>query len=204
MSAPLPQPHAPGTAVRSRGVPLLWVCGARAVGKSSVGWEIFMRLVRDGVTAAYVDLAQLGFVTPAPADDPGGHRLRARALGVVWAEYAAMGARRLILSGDAPGHGIVRLYIDAVPGAEPVVCRLRAAPDRLAERLLRRGRGEGPPLPGDDLLGLPAASLLRHVERSALDTGHADIAVDTSHLTVAQAADLVLAKGWPLSGDREP
>jgi hypothetical protein len=55
-------------------VPVLLLCGVTAVGKSTVGYEFFTR-VRAGIKAAYVDLAQIGFCQPTPADDPDNHRL---------------------------------------------------------------------------------------------------------------------------------
>jgi hypothetical protein len=64
-------------------VPVLLLCGPTAVGKSTVGYEIFTR-VRTGIKAAYVDLAQIGFCRPTPVDDPGSHRLKAANLAAMW------------------------------------------------------------------------------------------------------------------------
>jgi hypothetical protein len=36
--------------------------------------------MRSAGAAAYIDLDQIGFMSPVPADDPGGHRLKARNL----------------------------------------------------------------------------------------------------------------------------
>ena len=49
--------------------PVLWLHGAPAVGKSTIGWQLFMEALGEG-TAAFVDLAQLGFLHPTPVDDP--------------------------------------------------------------------------------------------------------------------------------------
>jgi hypothetical protein len=73
---------------------VLLVCGATGVGKSAAGFEIFLRQLRAAGAAAYIDLDQIGFMSPVPADDPGGHRLRARNLADLWRAYHAAGARR--------------------------------------------------------------------------------------------------------------
>jgi hypothetical protein len=70
---------APAPAVGADGDVLL-VCGATGTGKSAAGFEVYLRQLRAGAAAAYIDLAQIGFMSPEPADDPGGHRLKARNL----------------------------------------------------------------------------------------------------------------------------
>jgi adenylylsulfate kinase-like enzyme len=210
---PAPAPASPATrsiaecpphAVAHPPVPVLWVCGAPCVGKSEVAWAVFARLFGSGVTAAYVDLAQLGFRRPAPADDPDGHRLRARALAAVWPAYRAAGARCLILSGGVAHPDAVRAYAEAVPGAALTLVRLHAGPEALRERALLRGRGGGPAVPGDELRGRPAEELLRHAEAAsreaeALDrAGFGDVRVATDGRTVeAIAADVSSALTRP-------
>ncbi|MGP4114133.1 hypothetical protein ACTWP5_24890 [Streptomyces sp. 4N509B] len=169
---PVPEPRAgeagatPGPS-RPPAVPVLWVCGPPGVGKSEVAWAVYARLLASGVTTAYVDLAQLGFRRPAPADDAFGHRLRARGLAAVWPTYRAAGARRLVLCGDVADAETVRAHAAAVPEGRLTLVRLHAGPDVLAERILARGRGEGPRLPGDALKGLPRGELLRRAEAAA-------------------------------------
>ncbi len=43
---------------------VLWLYGPAGVGKTTVGWEIFSRLTRTGVAAAFVDIDQLGMCYP--------------------------------------------------------------------------------------------------------------------------------------------
>ena len=45
---------------------VLLVCGATGAGKSAVGFDVFLRQLRAGVAAAYVDLGQIGFMSPVP------------------------------------------------------------------------------------------------------------------------------------------
>ena len=120
---------------------VLLVCGATAAGKSAAGFEVFLRQLRAGLAAAYIDLGQIGFMSPLPADDPGGHRLKARNLADLWRAYHAAGARRLVLTGPVPDQRAAAVYAGALPAARLTVCRLHAGPAQLARRISRRGAG---------------------------------------------------------------
>src|SRR6516165_4274867 len=62
----------------------LWLCGPPGVGKSTVGYEVFVAIYRTGRKAAYVDADQVGMCYPAPRDDPHNHTLKALNVGAVW------------------------------------------------------------------------------------------------------------------------
>jgi hypothetical protein len=158
---------APAPAVGAGGDVLL-VCGATGAGKSAAGFEVFLRQLRAGVAAAYIDLDQIGFARPVPADDPGGHRLKARNLADLWRAYHAAGARRLVLSGPVPDGRAAAVYAGALPAANLTVCRLHVSPAELARRISRRGQGLSWPQP---------------------------LCIDTDGRTVAQVAHL-LARRW--------
>ena len=201
-------PHAASTG----SVPVLWLCGPPAVGKSTVGFEVFLRVLGTGVPVAYVDLAQIGFCRPAPADDPDHHRLKASQLGRIWAGFRAAGARCLIVSGNVADQETVDRYLDAIPSAAWTVCRLRARPDTLAQRIMLRGRGGGPGIMGDELRGLPEAELRVRATAAAriadaLDhTGIGDLRIDTDGREVAELADMVRAEAgdWPFRHGGDP
>ena len=192
-SAPLPAAGADGE--------VLLVCGATGVGKSAVGFEVFLQQLRAGVASAYVDLDQIGFMRAVPADDPGGHRLRARNLADLWRAYHEAGARRLVLSGPVPDARAAAVYTAVLPAADVTVCRLHAGPAELAHRILRRGQGLSWPQPGDPLIGQPEAQLRLVAERAATDadaldrSGLGDLRIDTDGLSVREAADVV-ARRW--------
>ncbi|GAA2583331.1 hypothetical protein SMC26_22425 [Actinomadura fulvescens] len=171
------------------GLPVLWICGPVGVGKSTIGFEVFLQIVREGVRAAYADVKQLGFMSGA---------------GEVWkANLAAMvpvfgeaGARCLIVSGGADEPDVSFL-----PGVV-TVCRLHAGPDRLTERIMARGRGEGPAIPGDGLRGQPHA-VLREVARQAIREAEGPhgggLRIDTDELSVEEAARAMRA-AWRRGG----
>jgi adenylylsulfate kinase-like enzyme len=167
-------------------IPVLWLCGPPGIGKSTVGWEIFTQLTRDGIETGYVDIDQLGMCYPEPVSDPGRHRMKAGNLGAVVATYRAAGARCVIVSGVVdPGRGV---HAGLIPRAALTVCQLRAGRDELSQRFL--GRGE-------------QAGLLDEVlsQADAMDASEvADVCVDTSGLAPAEAARLVRERiaGWPI------
>jgi hypothetical protein len=179
---------------------VLLVCGATGAGKSAAGFEVYLRQLRAGAAAAYIDLGQIGFMSPVPGDDPGGHRLKARNLADLWRAYHAAGAQRLVLTGPVPDERAAAVYAGALPAARITVCRLHAGPAELARRISRRGQGLSWPQPGDPLTGQPEAHLRlvaaqAAAEAEALDrSGLGDLRIDTDGRTVAEVADLVLRR----------
>jgi hypothetical protein len=200
-SRPVPTTLAPVASARA---PFLWLCGPTGVGKSSVGYAIFQQVYSSGVKVAYVDFDQIGLCYPSPADDPHNHRVKAQNLGVVWPAYRAAGARCLIAAGGVPSREIVMTYAGKVPDTDLTLCRLRAKPEYLTERVFRRGLGRGPVIPGPPaskskkLLAGTAAEAIRQARE--LDAGDfADLCVDTDDCNVRQLARHVRerAGGWP-------
>ncbi|MDR3034954.1 MAG: hypothetical protein LBV78_17935 [Kitasatospora sp.] len=189
----------------SRGsVPFLWLCGPSAVGKSAVGYEIFQQVYRSGIKASFMDFDQLGLCYPSPADDPGNHHVKAQNLAAVWPTYRAAGARCLIAVGGVTSGQTVLLYAGQVPDTDLTLCRLRATPERLTERVYRRGLGRGPVIPGPPpttsrrRLAAMADEAIR--EAGQLDaTSFADLCIDTDNHNVAQIARHIRTRtgGWP-------
>ncbi|WP_158882189.1 AAA family ATPase [Amycolatopsis anabasis] len=167
--------------------PLLWLCGPSGVGKSTVGWEIYTQLGREGVQAGYLDADQLGLSFPVPDDDPPNHRVKARNLGAVWPNFRSAGARCLIVSGILESPEAVRIYADSTAGTAWTLCRLRVGHPELRERILRRG-----------WLTHLADDSVRDAE--ALERGDfADLCVDTGGLSAAEVARRVRERtGWPV------
>jgi adenylylsulfate kinase-like enzyme len=194
----VPQP------VRAAG-PVLWLCGATGVGKSTVGWQIFMAVLGAGIDAAYVDLEQVGFLRPVPADDPGNHRVKASNLAATWQKFHAQGARCLIVVGSIDDRDAIRMYSGALPAGSLTLVRLHAGRDQLRDRIMVRGQGGGWRAPGDLLDGQPAATLQRIADKAALDAldleraGIGDVRIDTDGLTIHEIADQVRAHAgsWP-------
>ena len=168
---------------------ILLLGGPTGVGKSTIGWEVYVRTVRAGSTAAYLDLDQVGFCRPAS----GNHAVKARNLGSVWPTYHSAGARYLVAVGPIENDAVVRAYAAALPDATITVCRLHAGADELTRRIMLRGQGRSWNQPGDPLAGQPTAKLLEVAVRAvanaeALDQALVEVPrIDTTGLTVRQA-----------------
>ncbi|WP_285681249.1 hypothetical protein [Actinoplanes sp. NBRC 103695] len=184
---------------------ILWVCGPTAVGKSTVGWQVYQRIRQGGVTAAFVDLDQIGFRRPVPAGDPGNHRLKAANLASVWRSFRASGAACLIAVGPLERPEDFTHYADALPAAAITLCRLRASRRVLGERAALRGRGVSPAsgLAGDELVGQPPGRLREIADQAArIDQTlgvFGDLHVDTDDRPAADIATEILKRtGHPM------
>lgn len=155
---------------------VLWVAGPRAVGKSTVGWGVFSRLFATTRTG-YVDFAQITFATP-PLD----LAAKGRRLDAVRRTYREQGARHVIVSGE---------HADVLPEAR--LCWLHASHDQLVARLLRRGRGGGPAIPGDELRGMAEEDLRRLAVVTPAPPA-ADLVVDTDGRAVEDVVDEIVGR----------
>jgi predicted ABC-type ATPase len=176
---------------------VLLICGPAGVGKSTIGFELYLRYLRAGRTAGYIDLDQIGFLEPGAANDPGRHVLKAGNLAAMWRTYHAAGARHLIATGPIPSAAAGQTYIDALPAETVTVCRLHAELPELRTRIMSRALGGSWPQPGDPLRGQSAQYLGRAADRAAasaraLDRAQVgDIRIDTDGRTVTECADLI-------------
>jgi hypothetical protein len=164
---------------------VLFLCGPTGVGKSAVGFEIHLRDLRAGRTAAYIDADQLGFVQPAPAGDPANHRVKARNAAALWRAYRAVGAQCLVMTGQAGDGSVVRAYAEALAPANVTVGRLHAGRAELTRRILLRGQGKSWPQPGDPLRGQPARALHRVAAEAAAEAQ----ALERAGNTIVQATN---------------
>lgn len=171
--------------------------GTTAVGKSTIGWQVFMGAGGPEDRCAFVDLRQLGFVgVDGGAVD---HQLQAQNLGALWRVFWSYGARRLIVNGPVTRWVDVLEYQVAVNPTPLTSVRLTAGPAALLERVHARLRGEMAPLAGDFLAGRPpteAEALTRaavHLQDQA-DTWFPSF--DTSDLDPAESAHRLLTLLW--------
>jgi hypothetical protein len=189
---------------RARGGRVLLLCGPTGVGKSTIGFQLYLRCLGAGHTAGYLDLDQIGFLSPSRAGDPRNHQLKARNLAGIWPTYHAAGASHLVLAGPVDSQAALRTYAAALPAAQITVCRLHAGPAELRRRIMTRAKGGSWPQPGDPLRGQPASYLSQVADQAAADTKVLDRTTldaqrfDTTGLSAGEAADLITAAtGWP-------
>lgn len=120
-------------------VSVLWLTGAPGVGKSTVGWMLYAQARERNRPVAHVDIDQLGLLAPAPADDPGCHRLKTTNLVEVLDTFRRYGAEHVIVSGVVdPQHGITP-YLPEASDFEFTVIRLGCTREELRRRYLARG-----------------------------------------------------------------
>jgi len=168
-------------------IPVLWLSGPPGVGKTAVAWEIYQRLQRAGADPAYVDVDQLGMCFPPLTDDPDRHTLKARNVAALRANFAASGARTLIVS------GVVDTQrgpdVDKLGGGHIVVARLRAEPDELRARLRQR--------PGSFAQHEAAVEEGKTLDRSTFR----QLVINTSGLSIDEVAARAVAEigDWPLT-----
>lgn len=136
--------------------PVVVVTGATAVGKSTAAWSVLRDLWQSGISTAYVDLGQLGFVHPGP--DP---VLEAANLAALWRGYRHAGAEALLVVTRDPGS-----VLRALPDDPVTVVRLDADAASLTDRVRRRAEGESALLAGDELRGAPPAVQRRVAARA--------------------------------------
>ena len=141
------------------------ICGPTPAGKSAVAWQVFMKSVREGVPAAYLDLAQVGFLSSA--GDAAVAELKARNLEAIWRHLAGRGAQRLVLSGEVTSRAELDRYRRGLGRTGLRIYTLTATVSTLISRAALRGQGDAIELPGDELRGRRPPDLERIARASA-------------------------------------
>ena len=180
-------PRLRDTLLGSVRVPVLVLTGPTGVGKSAVLSAASSLLSEAGVRHASVTLSDIAGLFPAPVDDEWNERIAHRNLQSLWRNFAAEGAERLLLERVVETRSLLERIVEAVPGADITVVRLRAPIPLLHERILAREAG-------DPAWYLEAAAYLDSVFDTA---GVEDFVVDNVDRSVrAVAADVLRLAGW--------
>jgi hypothetical protein len=121
----------------------LLIGGRSGSGKTVVGWEVSARLRADGIAHAILEGDFMAQVHPAPEGDPDRTALVERNLTAVWANFAALGYRRLIYTNTLSVMPELTPMFERALGADARLIRvLLTASDATArERLVARERG---------------------------------------------------------------
>jgi hypothetical protein len=122
-------------------IPVLVVTGPIGVGKSAVLYEADSLLVAAGSRHATVELEELARCW-SPAIEPARAAFVYRNLAAVWANFAAVGADRLLLSALVERRTDVEGVVEAVPGTVVTVARLHAPLAVLEQRVRSREAGD--------------------------------------------------------------
>lgn len=168
-------------------IPMLIISGSLGSGKTSVLSEASDLLAKAGVAHAAIDLDWLAIMYPSQGNY--GQQLVLENLTAIWPVYSAAGAERLLLARVLEDRSELEYYREAVPGAEPIVCRLTASAKTMRERLRVREPGM-----------FQAEALARSVELAdILESARAeDFTVDNDgDRSITEVAGEVLSRaGW--------
>jgi len=119
-------------------LPVLWLCGAPATGKSTMAWQVFSDLADQGLSVGYLDIDQVGMLQPSPGADSHCHRFKVDNLAGMVRNYRSAGAQVLVVSGVIdPAHGYD--FAEAAVDADITFCHLTVDEPTLRERLAARG-----------------------------------------------------------------
>lgn len=170
-------------------VPTILVTGPVGVGKTTVAEEMGYVLLAAKVPHATVDFDQLTACYPRRADDDRwGTKLGLMNLAALWKNYRASGACRLLIARVIESRSDLDGFRKAVPGADILVVRLRAAPTTLQERVRQRGQGVGMEWHLDRAVELAAQMDAEPVEDLLVETEGRD------PTTIAR--DILQRAGW--------
>jgi adenylylsulfate kinase len=119
-------------------VKVLVITGSMGAGKTTVLGAASDVLSASNVTHAAVDLDTLGiYHLPSPA----GRDLALQNLAAIWRNYAAAGIDRLLIAEAMESAADRDRLRSVIPGAEIMVCRLRAELETMQERVRVREPG---------------------------------------------------------------
>src|SRR2546429_1155469 len=125
-------------------VPVLLVTGPVGVGKTVVTGEAARLLSEAGIPHAMADLAVIGQCWPPPADDQWNEELIHANLACIWENFRRAGASRLLLCRVLEARSLLRRVVEAVPGADITVVRLRAPRELVQAPIMAREPGRDP------------------------------------------------------------
>ena len=170
-------------------MPTIVVTGPVGVGKTTVVGEMGLLLRDAKVPHAMVDFDHLTACYPRPTDDDRwGTKLGLMNLAALWKNYEQSGARRLLIARVIESRSELDGFREAVPGADILLVRLRAAPDTLQARVRQRGPGRGMEWHLNRAIALAPLMDAQRVE---------DVLIETDgHDATSIARDILLRVGW--------
>jgi adenylylsulfate kinase-like enzyme len=187
-------------------VPLLLLCGAPGAGKSSVGWEVYWLLIREGVPVAHLDLDGIGY---GPPGHSGSFDLKFRNVAAVWRTYSDAGALAFVVSGLRASKNDVLACAAAVPGSVTTPVVLTVTPEEQRERIFARAmtryaieRGGGSSVQTPEALERFVAAARQQLE-DEIDGISGALVLSTVGIAVVEVArQLLLTTGWPGSASQ--
>jgi chloramphenicol 3-O-phosphotransferase len=192
--------------VQEAKVPLLLLCGAPGTGKSSIAWEIYWSLMRQGISVAHIDLDAIGYGPPGHC---GSFDLKFANVAALWRVYSDTGASALVVSGLRRLQTDVLACAAAVPGSTVTAVVLTVTAEEQRERILTRAntrygleRGGGSSSQSPEALERLVTSAGQQLVDEA-DQIPGALVFDTTDVPVTELArQLLRATDWPGSPNR--
>src|SRR5947207_117269 len=117
----------------------VWLNGTVGAGKTTVGEVLVEHLADAGDAVAFINTDDLGNSWPRPADDRFNVALVTQNLGALARNYAAAGARTMVVAGVVQTNPQLDAYAKAI-GTVPLLVRLVVSPTTVERRLrIRHG-----------------------------------------------------------------
>lgn len=166
------------------GTPVLAISGSMGAGKTTVMGSASTLLAEAGIQHAALDL---DFLTEGHyTEDP--DTLMLRNLSTVWRNYAAAGARRVVVCKPIDTMAKREQLLTTIPNARLVVCRLRASLETMRARVRVREPG-----PDRERFVAHVATLERYLDANQVE----DFSVDNDGRPVHEVArELLTRAGW--------
>jgi thymidylate kinase len=164
---------------------LIVITGSMGTGKTTALGEASDLLTERGIHHAAVDLDALSV---AYLPDREGDGVMVANLAAVCANYAAARVNRLVLAAAIESRADLRRIVTAAGAMAAIVCRLRAAPEVMEQRVAARERG----IYADRYVAR-ARVLDRLLDQAALE----DFSIDTTDSPITAVATEILGRaGW--------
>lgn len=171
------------------------------MGKSSIGWEVYWRLLQERVPVAHIDLDGIGYGPPGLC---GSFEMKFQNVCALWGNYSQAGASALVVSGLRVLEDDVLACTAAVPGAVPTAVVLTVTSDEQRERIFTRAktrysveRGGGSSVQTPEALERFVRAARQQLQEQVHEIPGA-LVVDTVGRAVPElASQVLLATRWP-------
>ncbi|WP_327352170.1 hypothetical protein [Streptomyces sp. NBC_01304] len=170
---------------------VLLIGGRSGSGKSSVGFEVSAQLRAVEAGHALVEGDFLDHIHPAPPGDPDRSLITERNLAAVWANYAALGCRRLIYTNTASVLAEASGLFTRALGDDARIVRVLLTATDATVRARLTGREQGSELERQ----LRRSAFMARALDEGLPPGTVRVATD-GRAVVEIARDAVVAAGW--------
>ncbi len=171
-------------------IPTVWITGTVGAGKTTLAEAISNMIEAAGIRHGLISTDWLGQLVPFLPDDPFAGKFTARNLAAIWPNYIEQGVRHMVVEGVIETPVMKEAFVEALPGADVTVVRVRSPQTLINERITERETGFY-----KERLLARSAELTPILEAAALE----DFTVDNDGRDIDIVASAVLDHlGWDI------